>query len=164
MVASSSFSPESRASIHVRPSMPEDAPFVLQLAQRLVIGTPPWRDPQRMLATAQDWLTGSMARHGGETMVFIAEDEQGKRLGAATVSHHQHFTGEGEAYIGELAVSEAEEGHGAGQALVEACAQWAREQGYSLLVLQTGTANTRARGFYQRLGFLEENIRLAKRL
>jgi|ERR1051326_975424 GNAT superfamily N-acetyltransferase len=151
-------------SIHVRSYVPDDAPFVLQLAPRLVIGIPPWRDAERWLATAQGWLTGSMARFGEETMIFIAEDEQGERVGAATVSHDQHFTGERQAYIGELAVREAAEGCGAGRALVEACSTWARQQGYTLLVLQTGTANTRARGFYEHLGFLEEDVRLTKRV
>ncbi len=137
---------------------------MLQLAPRLVIGIPPWRDPERRLATAQDWLAGSMARFGNETMIFIAEDSRGERLGAATVSHRQHFTGEPQAYIGELAVSESAEGYGAGQALVDACARWAREQGYRLLSLETGAANTRARGFYAHLGFLEEDVRLVKLL
>lgn len=163
MISSSSFL-AARAAIRVRPYAPDDAAFVLQLAPRLVIGIPPWRDPERMLATAQDWLSGSMAHVGKETMIFIAEDGQGERLGVATVSHHRHFTGEQQAYIGELAVRESAEGHGAGQALVEACTQWAREQGYRFLSLETGAANTRARGFYQHLGFLEEDVRLVKRL
>jgi ribosomal protein S18 acetylase RimI-like enzyme len=157
-------SPTAHAAIRVRPFVPEDAAFVLQLAPRLVIGIPPWRDPERWLATAQDWLIGSIARFRKETMIFIAEDGQGERLGAATVSQHRHFTGEQQAYIGELAVSEAAEGHGAGKALVETCAQWARERGYRFLTLETGAANIRARGFYQHLGFLEEDIRLVKRL
>ncbi|HLW03359.1 MAG TPA: GNAT family N-acetyltransferase [Ktedonobacterales bacterium] len=157
-------SPAAQTAIRVRPYMPDDAAFVLQLAPRLLVGIPPWRDPERWLATAHDWLTGSIARFGKETMIFIAEDSQGTRLGAAAVSHHQHFTGEQQAYIGELAVSEVAEGHGAGQALVEACAGWAREQGYRFLALETGIANTRARGFYAHLGFLEEDIRLVKPL
>src|SRR5579863_10486031 len=116
-MTTSSFSSTNRPTIRVRPYVPDDAAFVLHLAPRLVIGIPPWRDSESWLATAQDWLTGSIAGFGKETMIFIAEDSQGERLGAATVSHHQHFTGEKQAYIGELAVSEAAEGHGAGQAL-----------------------------------------------
>ena len=164
MTTPASFSQDARPLIRVRPYVPTDAPFVLQLAPRLVIGIPAWRDSARMLATAQDWLTRSMARCGGETMVFLAEDDQGEDLGVATVSHHQHFTGARQASIGELAVSEAAEGHSAGRALVEACAQWARAHGYTFLALETGAANTRARGFYEHLDFLEEEVRLVKRL
>lgn len=164
MTTHSSFSAGEGFSIRVRPYVATDRPFVLSLAPRLVIGIPPWRDPEKMLATVQSWLESSIAHHGTETTVFIAEDEQGERHGFATVSRNRHFTGVGQAYIGELAVSEAAEGRGVGKALVAACEQWAREQGYPILVLDTGAANTRARAFYQRLGFLEEDIKLVKLL
>ena len=55
------------------------------------------------------------------------EDEQGERLGFATVSHNTHFTGQPQAYIGELAANENAEGLGVGTALIEACEQWAHE-------------------------------------
>ena len=94
-------------------------------------------------------------------MIFIVE---GERLGFASVAHHRHYSGDGQTYIGELAVSEAAEGRGAGRALIAACEQWAREQGYSYLALATGAANGRARGFYSHRGFLEEDVTLVKRL
>lgn len=148
----------------VRPYLPGDREFVLSLAPRLAIGIPPWRDPQKMTSTAEGWLAGSIAQHGEKTMVFVAEDEQGERLGFATVSHSTHFTGEGQAYIGELATSETAQGRGAGKALVQACEQWARAQGYRILSLATGAANERALGFYRYLGYLHEDVTLIKLL
>ena len=59
-------------SIRIRPYIPADQPFVLSLAPRLVIGIPPWRDPAKMLATVEQWLTNSLAHHGTVTMVLIA--------------------------------------------------------------------------------------------
>ena len=154
-----------RAAIRVRPYKPGDEAFVLSLAPRLLIGIPPWRSAERWLESVQQWLTADFENHGTQSMLFIAENEQEKRLGFAGVAHAHHFTGEGQAYLGELAVSEEAQGQGAGQALVQACEQWAREQGYRSLVLDTGTANNeRARRFYQRLGFLEESVKLAKLL
>ncbi|HJS20833.1 MAG TPA: GNAT family N-acetyltransferase [Anaerolineales bacterium] len=97
-------------------------------------------------------------------MVLIAEDEAGKRVGFATVSHSTHFTGQPQAYIGELATHESAEGRAAGTALVKACEQWAREQGYSLLTLSTGAGNTRALSFYHHLGFQDEDVTLTRRL
>ena len=38
-----------------------------------------------------------------------------------------------------------DESHRDGTALLEACEQWAREQGYTLLSLTTGAANTALR-------------------
>jgi ribosomal protein S18 acetylase RimI-like enzyme len=98
-------------------------------------------------------------------MLFIAEDEQ-QRLGFANVAHAQHFTGEGQAYVGELAVIEGGvEGRGVGQALVQACEDRAPKHGSRVLVLDTGAMNNeRARRVYQRLGFREESVKLAKLL
>jgi len=150
--------------IRVRRYVPTDQEFVLGLAPRLAIGIPPWRDPQKMTVTAQGWITVSIEEHGKKTMVFVAESEQGERLGFATVSHSTHFTGEGQAYIGELATSEEAEGRGAGKALAQACEQWAREQGYRILSLATGAANERALGFYRHMGYQDEDVTLVKLL
>jgi GNAT superfamily N-acetyltransferase len=150
--------------INVRPYVPSDREFVLSLAPRLAIGIPSWRDPQKMTATAQGWITGSIEQHGKKTMVFVAVDEQGERLGFATVSHSTHFTGERQAYIGELASSEEAEKRGVGKALAQACEQWAREQGYRILSLATGAANERALGFYRHMGYLNEDVTLVKLL
>lgn len=150
--------------LHIRPYVPEDRFFVLSLAPRLAIGMQPWRDLKSWLTTVESWLTESINQHNQKTMVLIAEDEQGKQVGFATVSHSTHFTGQRQAYIGELVTSEAAEGHGFGTALVEACEQWAREQDYTLLTLTTGAANTRALTFYHHLGFHDEDVSLTKLL
>ncbi len=150
--------------IRVRPYMPDDRTFVLSLAPRLAIGMQPWRDLEPWLVTVEGWLTESINQHNQKTMVLIAEDAQGERLGFATVSHSTHFTGQRQAYIGELATLEAVEGRGVGTALVEACEQWAREQGYTLLALSTGAANARALNFYHHLGFQDEDVALTKLL
>jgi len=63
-----------------------------------------------------------------------------------------------------LATSAASEGRGVGTALIAACEQWARDQGYRILSLSTGAANARALGFYRHLGFHEEDVKLVKLL
>ena len=150
--------------IHVRPYVADDRTFVLSLAPRLLIGMPPWRDPHLWLTAFQDWIAVSIDQLGQETMVFVAENDQGERLGFATLSHDTHFTGEHQAYINELATSEVAEGSGVGTALIQACEQWAREQGYRILALSTGAANGRALGFYHHLGFRDEDVKLIKLL
>jgi len=148
--------------IHVRPYLPDDRAFVLSLAPRLIIGLPPWRDPKLCISAFQDWISVAIEQHGQKTMVFVAEDEGGERLGFATLSHETHFTGEPQAYINELATSEVAEGSGVGTALLQACEQWARDQGYRILALSTGAANVRALGFYHHLGFRDEDVKLIK--
>lgn len=150
--------------LRVRPYVPEDRTFIPNLAPRLAIGRQPWRDLILWLATVEEWLTGSINQHGQKTMVLIAEEEQGERLGFATVSHSAHFTGQPQAYIGELATVETAEGRGAGTVLVRACEEWARQQGYALLAVSTGAANTRALKFYRYLGFQDEDVTLTRLL
>jgi GNAT superfamily N-acetyltransferase len=111
--------------IHVRPYVSDDRTFVFILAPRLLIGMPPWRDPHRWLTAFQNWITVSIDQHGQKTMVFIAENDHGERLGFATLSHETHFTGEHQASINELATSDVAEGRGVGTALIQACEQWA---------------------------------------
>ena len=150
--------------IRVRPYDPADREFILSLAPRLSIGIATWRDPQKMIVTAQGWIIESIEQHGKKSMVIVAEDEHGERLGFATVSHNTHFTGDGQAYIGELATNETVEGSGVGKALAQACEQWARDQGYRLVSLTTGVANDRALGFYRHMGYLDEDVTLVKLL
>jgi GNAT superfamily N-acetyltransferase len=150
--------------IRVRSYQPGDRAFVLGLAARLTIGMPAWRDPQQCLAAVEGWIAGSIEQHGRDAMVFVAEDDHGQRLGFATISHQSHFTGERQAYIGELATSEAAEGRGVGKHLLQACEQWARDQGDRLLALATGAANQRALGFYRHLGYRDEDVKLVKLL
>ncbi len=150
--------------IRIRPYLPTDREFMLSLAPRLAIGIPPWRDMQTWIETARGWILESIEQHSQNTMVFVAEGEQGELLGFASVSHNTHFTGEKQASIGELATSEAAEGRGVGKALVQACEQWGRKQGYRILSLATGAANARALGFYHHLGYLDEDVKLVKLL
>ncbi len=148
--------------IRIRPYEPDDRLFILNLAPRLAIGMQPWRNKDAWISTVEGWLSESINQHNQKTMVWIAEDEHGERLGFATVSHSNHFTGQPQAYIGELATCDTAEGLGVGTALVQACEQWARSQGYTLLTLSTGAANARALNFYRHLGFQNEDVTLTK--
>lgn len=150
--------------IRVRPLQPADEEFVRGLAPRLTVGMPAWRDPERCLAAVEGWIAGSIDRHGRRATVFVAEDERGERLGFASVSEETHFTGERQAYIGELATGAAAEGRGVGRALLAACENWARAQGFRIIALSTGAANVRALGFYRGHGYRDEDIRLSRLL
>lgn len=81
-----------------------------------------------------------------------------------SVGTREHFTGDLDAYIGELAVAPWAEGGGAGRALLHAAERWARDNGYARITLETSAANLRARHFYYRGGYLDEAVRLTKEL
>jgi phosphinothricin acetyltransferase len=44
-------------------------------------------------------------------------------------------------------------GHGVGRALLSTVEQWARENGYKVIILETGTAQPEAMGMYARMGY-----------
>ena len=145
----------------IRPYRPQDHDALLGLADRLAIGIAPWRSESGMQAAARTWVTTSIKGIGPEGAVFVAEQD-GAVIGFASVTREVAFTGEAQAYIGELAVAVEAEGQGVGQALLAAAEDWAREQDLPLLTLETGAANVRGRRFYARAGFQDESVRLTK--
>ncbi|MGE5333325.1 MAG: GNAT family N-acetyltransferase [Nitrososphaerota archaeon] len=148
----------------IRPAIAADRGFLERLSPRLATGIPSWRSHEAMRATARQWLLDNLDHMGADGMVFIAEDTNGIAVGVATVERSRHFTGTPQGELGELAVVEAVEGQGVAALLLAAAEDWAREQGLPLLALGTGMANTRARAFYARHGYQEEDVRLAKLL
>ena len=57
------------------------------------------------------------------------------------------------AHLHQLAVDPAHQGHGLGDRLVAACEQWAREQGYRAIALDTAQPADHLRRRYERLGY-----------
>lgn len=145
----------------VRPYQPSDENAVMNLAPRLTEGVASWRDVSRVCTAVQAWVQNSIAQVGrGDAALLVAEAD-GKVAGFVSVSEREHWSGERDAYIGELVVRADVEGRGIGATLVDAASTWARQRELANLTLETGTANTRARAFYGRLGFVEEDVRLA---
>lgn len=151
----------------IRPATASDRAFLEELAPRLTIGIPAWRDQAAMLATARQWLLNALEKKEEmrpDATMFIAEGPSGAPVGVAAIAGSTHFTGVSQAELGELAVVAAYEGQGVASALLAAAEAWARERGFRFITLGTGTANTRARAFYARHGYAEEDVRLAKPL
>ena len=150
----------------VRPKRAEDRDFILGLANRLMVaGRPPWRDEERMRDFHRHYAEATAEASGEGEIVLLAEDQGGTPLGVVHVTAETSgLTGERQAYLATLAVSEAAEGRGVGRALLEAGEEWARRQGFRLLALDVFAHNTHARAFYARLGFREETLKLVKEL
>ena len=146
----------------VRAFRPEDREQVLALAPRLAEGVASWRDPVGVARAATDWVTGSMASAGQPRhAVFVAELD-GRVGGVITLAERPHFSGQTDAYVGELIVAAGLERRGIATALMRAAEAWAARQGYAFITLETGAANDPARKLYATLGFLEEEVRLTK--
>ncbi len=145
--------------VAVRPAESADTAAVLALAHRLEIGVAAWREPAAVAAAVRGWLDESLI--DGRTAAFVAEID-GELVGFVSVSTTQHFTGEQDAYVGELVVAEPAEGQGVGRALMERAEAWATDGGFRCITLTTGAANVGARSFYAALGYAEEDVKLTK--
>lgn len=152
--------PDSR--VRIRPYQEPDRPAALSLAGRLTMGVAPWRDPAAVERAVAGWVSGSLdeATAAGRA-VFVAVDGDDV-VGLVTLGTRTHFSGEVDAYVGELIVAESRERRGIGAQLVRAAESWAAQRGFAHLTLETGAANAAARTFYSSLGFAEEDIRLTK--
>jgi ribosomal protein S18 acetylase RimI-like enzyme len=149
----------------VRPCGPEDRDAVLDLAERLTIGVAAWRPHDAVLDAVRLWLDASTSQAGdGEAFVACARDEPRTVVGFVSVSSTRHFAGEHDANIGELVVHESVEGQRVGMRLIATAEHWAVDHGYRCITLTTGAANERALGFYHRLGYIDEDVKLTKLL
>jgi ribosomal protein S18 acetylase RimI-like enzyme len=151
-----------RIEFEVRPAEPGDRPALLDLSARLTSGVAPWRDPEKVAAAVRGWVASSLESAGQDGHAMLVALLGGQVVGLVSLAEREHFTGETDAYIGELAVTAALEGRGAGQALLGAAERWAAGRGLAHITLDTGARNHRARHFYERAGFLEEDVRLTR--
>jgi ribosomal protein S18 acetylase RimI-like enzyme len=150
------------ADFHIRPACKEDHHVLLKLSPRLTIGAAPWRDPAGVAAAARGWIESSLAAAHEDGHAVLVALLDARVAGLVSLVEWRHFTGEIEAYVGELITDEAFEGRGAGRALMAAAQRWAAGRGLSRITLDTGAHNHRARRFYERLGFEEEQVRISK--
>jgi ribosomal protein S18 acetylase RimI-like enzyme len=151
-----------QATIRIRPYRPADRAQVLALASRLTEWVAGWRDPAAVLPAVQGWVRDSIdALSQPGHAVYVATDEESV-VGFVTVSERTHFSGQVDAYVGELAVRAGMERRGIASQLMAAAEAWAVGRGLAFLTLETGAANRPARSLYQSLGYREEDVRLTK--
>lgn len=132
------------------------------MSPRLTIGVADWRDPEAVMAATRDWVVSALDGHEPDRRpVFVAEGDDGVVVGFVSVGSRPHWSGETDAYVGELVVAEEAVRDGVGGALMRAAEDWGRANGYRRLFLETGAANTGARAFYKSRGYDEEDVRLS---
>jgi ribosomal protein S18 acetylase RimI-like enzyme len=164
----------------VRKARQGDLDFLRAVAPRLVaFGSVPTRSAEAIVRTVRLQLVNALERMlaeqapaasaadgstgRGTVAVLIAEDGAGDAAGCVHVQlGTEFFSGEPEAYVAVLAVTEAAEGRGIGRALMAAAEHWAQERGLTRLSLEVFAGNRRAREFYAKQGFEEDSLRLVR--
>jgi len=149
-------------SFEVRPFRPEDAEQVTALAPRLAERVAAWREPAAVLAAVQGWVRDSVQAAGEPGHAVLVAAAAGQIAGVVTVAEREHFTGQIDAYAGELAVRRGLERRGVASALMAAAERWAAQRGLRFITLETGAANGPARRLYESLGYQDEDVRLTK--
>ena len=155
--------------VTIRPATPADRAFVLALADRLVsFDVPAWRPKDELVEgdrrALEEWFAASLRPGSGaagsdDEAMYIAELD-GKPAGCAyLVTLIDYFNQKPHAHLSVLAVTEAAEGQGVGSALLDRCAEWAKERKSDRLTLSALVTNARARSLYERRGFAGEYIR-----
>jgi ribosomal protein S18 acetylase RimI-like enzyme len=148
-------------SVTVSAYRPDDRKAVLELAPRLSTGVAPWRPADGVRSAVRGWFEESVDSEGDGQAVFVARMD-GDVVGMVAVAEQRHWSGDLDAYVGELATAADREGRGIGRALLARAEEWARDRGLERITLETGAANTRARNFYRALGYLDEEVRLTR--
>ncbi|MCZ2816839.1 GNAT family N-acetyltransferase [Modestobacter sp. VKM Ac-2984] len=148
----------------IRPAVPGDHDAVQALAGELTAGMPPWRPADGAATAAKSWVVDACRAADDDHVLLVATSAEEDVLGFAGASARRHFSGEREAYLGELVVAPGARRRGVGTLLVAAVEAWVRSRGLHRVTLDTGSANHWARELYARLGYAEEQVTLSRAL
>ena len=150
----------------IRSATHADLSAVHALIERLAdFELPPGRTAREIARADHPILIAQLQNPSDAVLFLFAEDDTGTPLGtifANTV--RDYFTGQPVAYVEVLAVSEGAAGRGLARELMERVEAWARARGSVRVDLNVFSANRRARGFYEHLGYREETVRYVKDL
>jgi ribosomal protein S18 acetylase RimI-like enzyme len=151
----------------IRPARAADRAFILALAPRLSSGfaLPPWRTTAEVTRAEELTLAAALVAPPEGSALLVAEDAGGRPAGFVYLqSLTDYFEQADHAHVSVLAVSAEAEGRGAGRVLLEEAERWAQERGYPFITLNVFEQNVRARGIYERQGYVPETLRYVKPL
>lgn len=150
----------------VRAAEPEDAPFISGLADRLAaVSRLPWLPPEATDRFAAGGCAAAVRAIGQPGHVVLVAADGSGRLGFLHACLDQSvFTGEQVGYVSTVVVTASAAGAGVGRCLMRHAEQWARQQGCRVMTLEVFGQNAAARAVYERLGYRDQTLKLAKPL
>jgi len=155
---------EAEAGIHIRLAGAGDDDFILDLAERFVdFELPAWRRRGETASGIRRDLRKHLIEPSAGSHMFVAEDNKGERVGFVHLQTViDMLTGATNCHISDLACARGQDGRGIGSTLLAFAEGWARERHCRFITLNVFPGNARARRLYERRGFGEELVRLAK--
>ena len=133
---------ESGTSIKIRPVTDDDVEALVSLWEACGL-TRPWNDPVKDIAFAR----------AGATSDVLAAFEADRIVASVMVGHDGH---RGAVYY--VSVDPARRGEGLGRLIMAAAEDWLRTRGVWKLNLLVRTGNDKATGFYEEMGYKEEDV------
>ncbi|SRR5579883_239383 len=153
-----------KQAVRIRPAHAGDDEFILSLVMRFVdFDLPAWRRRSDCASGIRRDLKRALDEVPASENLFVAEAENGERLGFLRVQRtRDFFSGRANCHISDIAVAPGCEGRGVGRALLGHAQVWAKKNRCALITLAVFPGNARARELYERAGFGEDLLRLAK--
>jgi ribosomal protein S18 acetylase RimI-like enzyme len=146
-----------------------DLPQVIDLAVDMVVhSVSPYREisPDQVKEfRRRDLGALNDAIHQPHVGIFLAEEEgSGRFLGHVIIvcGYTESSTGESQGWIFDLSVVPEAWSGGIGQDLMRRAEAFSRERGFKYIGLGVTSANARAVGFYEKMGYEEERKRMIK--
>jgi len=148
----------------VRTATLDDLAAIHALTERLAdFDLPPGRTAREIARADHPILIAQLTNPREDVLFLVAEDGNGAVVGTLFANTRaDYFTGHPIAYIEVLAVSESAAGRGIARTLMRRVEDWARHRGLVRVDLNVFAVNTRARGFYEHLGYRAEFVRYVK--
>ena len=153
-------------SIIIRPATAADRPFLDSLDDRLI-------EEAVVDGVTRDEIAAFQSNYTREALdadkpgvtTLLAVDGAGQPLGYIQLEpHHDMLTGDTSGYVAMLAVRAEAEGRGVAKRLMDEAETWAARSGFRFLLLDVFASNATARRFYARGGFVDESLRLRRKV
>ena len=157
----------STISLAIRPARHDDEDFLMKLLPRLAdFPLPAWRTAAEIARGDRQILLDALHGRLEHAAILVAElSPGGKRAGYVfATTKHDYFTRAAHAHVEVIAVEDGAERQGVARSLMDAVEHWAKRRGYAWVTLNVFDRNTRAKGLYDRLGYLPETIHYRKDL
>ena len=149
----------------IRLATPADREFLVSIADRLAdFAHPAWRTRVEIAEGDRRALIDALDHPSADRELFIAELEDAPAGCLLMWTLDDYFARLRHAHVSVLAVTREAEGRGVGHALMEQAERWARDRGYSRITLSVFEGNDRARGLYERSGYVSEMRRYVRNL
>lgn len=152
--------------LDIRLATHADADFIRSGSARLAENSHlDWLPPEATDRFAAAGCESAVAAIGHPEQLVLIAEAAGKRLGFlhATLDESA-FTGERVGYISTVVVMATAARQGIGRLLIDRTEEWARDRGCDLITLEVFAGNRTARAVYERLGYQEQTLKLARRL